>query len=75
MKKNLNSESLGQISGGSLHDNDLAGNLVYLGTVYIHNGCGGSIMNIGSLKKNCICSKCGESHFFLLSFNYTKQKR
>ena len=75
MKKNLNSEALGQIRGGSLHDNDLAGKLVYLGTDYIHDGCGGSIQNVGSLTKNCICSKCGESHYFLLLFDFTRQKR
>ncbi len=36
---------------------------------YYHRGCDGEILNAGNPFSDCVCSKCGETHYFLLSFD------
>ena len=36
---------------------------------YYHKDCGGEIQNAWNPFSDCVCSKCGETHYFLLSFD------
>ena len=38
---------------------------------FIHNNCGGIILNAGNLFANCKCNKCGTEHYWLFQFDYT----
>lgn len=38
--------------------------------VYIHKNCGGEILNVGNPFASCVCSKCGETHYWHYSFEY-----
>ena len=35
-----------------------------------HTGCGGSILHVGNPFRSCVCEKCGETHYWLWSFDY-----
>lgn len=40
---------------------------------YVHNGCGGHIRNVGNPFASCFCDKCGETHYWHFSFDYTEE--
>ena len=53
-----------------------AGSAIMMSThafsVFIHNNCGGEILNVGNPFFSCVCSKCGETHYWHYSFDYTE---
>lgn len=61
LRMELNEEQMNEVNGGqngTLH--------------YQHNNCGGIILNYGDPLRSCRCSRCGEEHYLLRSFNYTE---
>lgn len=38
--------------------------------VFYHKNCGGKILNVGNPFQECVCSKCGETHYLCRSFDY-----
>ena len=63
----LNEEELKEVTAGMAYG---AGTYAY--TVFIHKNCGGEIMNVGNPFSSCYCDKCGETHYWHYSFEYTK---
>lgn len=35
-----------------------------------HTGCGGEILNVGNLFRDCECKICHETHYWLWGFDY-----
>lgn len=35
---------------------------------HYHANCGGVIKNVGDPFSRCVCSKCGEKHYFITGF-------
>ena len=63
----LNEEELSEVSAGTAFT---AG--TYSFTNLIHNNCGGVIHNVGNPFSSCYCDKCGETHYWHFSFDYTE---
>lgn len=61
----LSEDELKEVMGGSalMMDN-------HAFDVYRHKNCGGEILNVGDPFSSCVCSKCGETHYWHYSFDY-----
>ena len=45
----------------------------YADVVFIHKNCGGEILHVGNPFSSCVCSICGETHYWLYSFDYIEE--
>ena len=57
-----------KVTGGIAYS---AGNYSY--TIWRHKNCGGEILNVGDPFHSCVCSKCGETHYWHYSFDTYKE--
>lgn len=62
----LSEDELKEVVGGSAY---MGPNYSY--SVFRHNNCGGEILNVGDPFASCVCSRCGETHYWHYSFDYT----
>lgn len=62
----LTEDELKDVAAGTAFS---AGSYAY--SVFIHSNCGGEIMNVGDPFSSCYCNKCGETHYWHYSFDYT----
>ncbi len=66
--KSITDEEAENVTGGTAFT---AG--TYAFSVYIHKNCGGEILNVGNPFSSCVCNKCGETHYWHYSFDYTEE--
>lgn len=45
----------------------------YSFSIFIHANCGGNILHVGNPFASCYCDKCGETHYWLYSFDYIEE--
>lgn len=64
----LNDKELDNVNGGNFA---IMSEMRMPSCKYIHNNCGGEILNVGKLFANCKCKTCGSEHYWLFCFNYT----
>lgn len=65
----LNEEDLREVFAGSALS---LGNYSSSKYEYVHKNCGGTIKNGGNPFASCYCDRCGETHYFYLSFDLIK---
>ena len=64
----LSEDELKEVVGGAA----LSGGS-YADVVFIHKNCGGEILHVGNPFSSCVCSICGETHYWHFSFDFTKE--
>ena len=63
----VNDEEMKKVTAGTAY-----GGGTYAYCTFIHKNCGGEIMNVGNPFSSCYCDKCGETHYWHWSFDFTK---